>query len=173
VEGIAGLNCILENYTMNADADMGAPLQLAPDVLIETVALDDIPDIVEIDLRVTGEKKADFWYGCYARQTNDPKCQFLVARRDGEVAGFTIGAIQAWEFGSRPCGWVEVITVSPSHRNAHVATRLFESLKTYFQNNDIDSVRTMIHIDDQRLMSFFRMQGMAAGPYIELEMHVD
>ena len=158
---------------MDSHADSQPSLQDDADFLIESVALEDIPDIVEIDLQVTGEKKADFWYGCYARQTKDPKCRFLVARRDGELAGFTIGAIQAWEFGSRPCGWVEVITVSPSHRNRHVATRLVEALRTYFQENDINSVRTMIHIDDHRLMSFFRMQGMAAGPYIELEMQVD
>ncbi|MCC0016523.1 MAG: GNAT family N-acetyltransferase [Rhodobiaceae bacterium] len=142
-------------------------------VTIDTVTLEDIARIVEIDAQVTGSSKADFWYGCYARQNTDPKCTFLVAHRDGEFAGCTIGAIQAWEFGSPPCGWVEVMFVAPQHRNAHVATGLFEAVVDYFRNNGIYTVRTMLHIDDHSLISFFRMQGMAAGPYIELEMQAD
>lgn len=143
------------------------------DVSIKSVTLDDIASIVKIDAEVTGSEKADFWYGCYTRQNVDPKCTFLVARRNGEVAGYTIGAIQAWEFGSPPCGWVEVISVSPRHRNAHVATQLFEAVSAYFRDNGISTIRTMLHIDDNSLISFFRMQGMAAGPYIELEMQAD
>lgn len=144
-----------------------------PGLSIDAVTLEDVAAIVRIDAEVTGSSKADFWYGCYARQNADPKCTFLVARRNGEVIGYTIGAIQTWEFGSPPCGWIEVIAVAPQHRNAHTATRLFEAAVGYFRENGIETVRTMIHIDDHALMSFFRMQGMAAGPYIELEMQAD
>lgn len=143
------------------------------DVVIDTVTLEDVASIVRIDAEVTGEEKADFWYGCYARQNTDPKSMFLVARRNGEVAGYTIGAIQAWEFGSPPCGWVEVIAVAPRQRNHHVATRLFEAVVDYFHSKDIRTIRTMLHIDDHALISFFRMQGLSAGPYIELEMQTD
>lgn len=143
------------------------------ELVIKPVTLEDVPAIVGIDAEVTGSAKADFWYGCYARQNTDAKCRFLVAHRDGEVAGYTFGAIQAWEFGSPPCGWVEVISVAPQYRNAHVATKLFDAVVAYFRDNEIDTVRTMLHIDDHQLISFFRMQGMAAGPYIELEMQAD
>ena len=143
------------------------------ELTIRAVSLEDVPAIVAIDAEVTGSTKADFWYGCYARQNTDAKCTFLVAHRDGEVAGYTIGAIQAWEFGSPPCGWVEVISVAPQHRNTHVATQLFEAVVRYFRDNGISTVRTMLHIDDHQLISFFRMQGMAAGPFIELEMQSD
>ncbi|MFN0263708.1 N-acetyltransferase family protein [Tepidamorphus sp. 3E244] len=149
------------------------PKRAESDLSIEPVTLEDIPAIVAIDEEVTGSAKADFWYGCYARQNTDNKCKFFVARRDGEVAGYTLGTIQAWEFGSPPCGWVEVISVSPRHRNSHVATQLFESVVGFFRENGIENVRTMLHIDDHQLISFFRMQGMAAGPYIELEMFTD
>lgn len=142
-------------------------------LLIEKVRLEDVPRIVRIDAAVTGTEKADFWYGCYARETTDTKSTFLVARRNGQVAGYVIGAIQAWEFGSPPCGWVEVISVAPEHRNGHVATRLFEAVVAYFRENKISTVRTMLNIDNHMLIAFFRMQGMSAGPYIELEMQAD
>lgn len=143
------------------------------DLSIERVTLEDIPAIVEIDAELTGTAKPDFWYGCYARQNSEAKCTFLVAHKGGQVAGYTIGGIQAWEFGSPPSGWVEVISVAQGFRNEHVATRLFNAVVGYFKENGITTVRTMLHIDDHQLISFFRMQGMAAGPYIELEMIVD
>ena len=140
---------------------------------IEKVRLEDVPAIVRIDAEVTGTEKADFWYGCYARESTDMKSTFLVAHRNGEVAGYVIGAIRAWEFGSSPCGWVEVISVAPEQRNGHVATRLFEAVVDYFRDNDISTIRTMLNIDNHMLIAFFRMQGMSAGPYIELEMRAD
>lgn len=66
-----------------------------------------------------------------------------------------------------------MISVAQGFRNEHVATRLFNAVVGYFKENGITTVRTMLHIDDHQLISFFRMQGMAAGPYIELEMIVD
>lgn len=143
------------------------------ELVIDLVTLEDIPAIVAIDAEITGSKKADFWYGCYARQNSNHKSKFVVAKMDGAVAGYLIGAIQAWEFGSPPCGWIEVIAVSPAHRKRHVATRLFEEIAEYFKSNEIHTIRTMLHIDDRQLMSFFRMQGLTAGPYIELEMQMD
>jgi len=142
-------------------------------VTIGRVALEDVDSVVRIDAEVTGEAKPDFWYGCYARQNTDPKTTFLVARRRKTVVGYVVGGIQAWEFGSPPCGWVEAISVAPSHRHGQIATRLFEAVVAYFRDNGITTIRTMLHIDDHQLIAFFRMQGMSAGPYIELEMQAD
>lgn len=63
--------------------------------------------------------------------------------------------------------------VSKDHEGNHVANRLFEKLVGRFRDAGITTVRTMLHIDNHMLMSFFRMQGMAAGPYIELEMQTN
>lgn len=146
---------------------------LEHDLVIDTVTLEDVASIVRIDADASGEEKADFWYGCYTRQNADSQSTFLVAKVDGEVAGYVIGKIQAWEFGSPPCGWVEAIMVAPGFRASGIATRLFDSVVAYFLDNGIATIRTMLHIDDHELMSFFRIQGMSAGPFIELEMLAD
>ena len=46
-------------------------------------------------------------------------------------------------------------------------------MTNHFRTTDVKIIRTMLHIDDDVLMSFFRSQGMTAGPFIELEASID
>ena len=150
------------------------PLQSYPDGPgIHAVETSDLPGLIRIDTEHTGQEKRDYWEACFARNETDPNTTFLVARVDGKVVGSAVGAVQAWEFGSPPCGWVQAMYVAREHQGNHVAKRLFDALVQSFRNSGITTVRTMLHIDNHMLMSFFRMQGMAAGPYIELEMQAD
>ena len=145
-----------------------------PDGLqISPVAEDDLAAIIRIDAEHTGQEKEDYWRSCFERNNSDPNTTFLVAHLDGSVAGCALGAIQAWEFGSPPCGWIQAMYVEIDRQGHHIAKRLFDALVGQFHAAGIGTVRTMLHIDNHMLMSFFRMQGMAAGPYIELEMQAD
>ena len=143
------------------------------EINISPANLEDVAKIVEIDAEITGATKADFWYAQYVRQNTDPSALLFVARRSEEVIGYVLGSVQAWEFGSPPCGWIQAVAVRPEHRHSQVASRLFDASVAYFRGHNIDVIRTMVHIDAQSLIAFFRMQGMAAGPYIELEMRAD
>ncbi len=150
------------------------PKQNFPDGLsISSAELRDLPSIMRIDTEHTGTEKRDYWQACYERNCADQNTTFIVAHLDGEVVGCALGAIQAWEFGSPPCGWIQAMYVSIDHQGKHIANRLFDSLVARFREQGITTIRTMLHIDNHMLMSFFRMQGMAAGPYIELEMQAD
>ena len=145
-----------------------------PDGLqISPVVEDDLAAIIRIDAEHTGQEKEDYWSACFERNNADPNTTFLVAHLDGAVAGCALGAIQAWEFGSPPCGWIQAMYVGKEQQGNHIAKRLFDALVAQFHEAGISTVRTMLHIDNHMLMSFFRMQGMAAGPYIELEMQAD
>lgn len=143
------------------------------ELTISPASLEDVEAIVQIDAEVTGEKKTDFWYGRYVQQKEDSSVILLVGRHQDHVIGFVLGSIKAWEFGSYPCGWIEAITVSLHHRKGLVASRLFDAAVGNFHNSGITTIRTMVHIDAHELISFFRIQGMMAGPYIELEMQTD
>ena len=154
---------------------MSDPLQqtFSDGLTISPVECADLPSIIKIDLDHTGQAKEAYWQACYERNGADPNTTFLVARAGGQVAGCALGAVQAWEFGSPPCGWIQAMYVALDHQGKHVANRLFDALVAQFRSAGITTVRTMLHIDNHMLMSFFRMQGMAAGPYIELEMQAD
>lgn len=142
---------------------------------LRPAAPDDLPDIIALDREVTGLAKPEYWHEVYARyagRSDDRSC-FLVASVDGRLDGFVIGEVRAWEFGSPPCGWIFAIQVRPDRRLGGIGTRLFEAVRDRFRAAGVDRLRTMLARDNTVILSFFRSQGMTAGPFVELEMGLD
>ncbi len=138
---------------------------------IRPVRAADIPSVVALDKTITGLAKPDYWqsmfehYGARARSERF----FLVAEHQDRLEGFVVGETRAWEFGSPPCGWIFAIQVRPKGRLEGVGTQLFNAICNSFRKAGVLNVRTMIARDNTTILSFFRSQGMMAGPFIELE----
>ena len=146
-------------------ADAGAALRIRP------ASAADVPSVIALDEEVTGLAKPDYWRDMFERYgagRRDAR-YFLVAERQGRLDGFVIGETRAWEFGSPPCGWIFAIQVRPKTRLKGVGTRLFDALCDRFRKTGVVNVRTMLARDNTTILSFFRSQGMMAGPFIELE----
>jgi len=132
--------------------------------------MDDLDSIINIDTEISGTGKPDYWRDIISSYTgNREKHFFLVAVRDGQIIGFIIGEIRAWEFGSAPCGWVFTIGVKPDNRLGRVGSELLDELCNLFHQAGMTKVRTMTSRQDYDVMSFFRSQGMMSGPYQQLE----
>jgi len=146
----------------------------APTVCIRPVRRGDLDPIITLDATVTGIEKRGYWRSVYQRYGATPEAgrQFLVAEADGRVVGFVIGEVRDWEFGSPPCGWVFAIDVEPAAREAGVGTRLLVAFCAAFRRAGVRTVRTMLSRDNTLVLSFFRSQGMMAGPFIPLEMEL-
>ena len=131
--------------------------------------------MIAIDATVTGLEKRDYWRSVFRRYAGARQAgrHFLVAEAGDEVAGFIIGEVRDWEFGSPPCGWVFGIDVRPDLRLAGVGTRLLDAICASFRRAGVRTVRTMLSRDNTLVLSFFRSQGMMAGPFIPLEMELD
>lgn len=153
------------------------PEQQSITVTIRPATFDDAAAVVALDDQVTGEKKAAFWSDILSRYSGDNAGDerfFLAAEAaDRGLAGFIVGEIRAWEFGSPPCGWVIALNVNPELRERGIGTQLFDALCDEMQALGIRTIRTMVRRDDKVNLSFFRGEGLAAGPYIELERHLD
>ena len=93
--------------------------------------------------------------------------------RERRVLGFVIGEVRDWEFGSPPCGWVFAIDVQPQARQQGIGTMLLSAIGDSFRRLGVATLRTMLARDDALIMSFFRSQGMMAGPLLTLEMELD
>lgn len=131
----------------------------------------DVPAIIALDEEVTGLAKPVYWRDMYERygiRRRDERF-FLVAERQPKIEGFVIGETRAWEFGSPPCGWIFAIQVRPKGRLKGVGTQLFNAICDRFRRAGVVSVRTMLARDNNTVLSFFRSQGMMAGPFVELE----
>jgi len=142
---------------------------------VRPVKRGDLPAVVAIDAAVTGIEKAAYWESLYRRYGRDASHgrQFLVAVVDRRVVGFIIGEVRDWEFGSSPCGWVFAIDVAPGARLAGIGGTMLRAICDGFRRAGVDRVRTMLSRDNRLILSFFRSQGMTAGPFIPLEAALD
>jgi len=133
--------------------------------------------IVALDAEITGSEKTAYWTDILQRFAGEGRRKhsyFLVASSaDRELIGFIVGEVRAWEFGSPPCGWVLAMGVSPQHRERGVGAMLLDSLCAQLKKAGVTTIRTMVLGNDRINLSFFRGEGLAAGPYIELEKHLD
>lgn len=133
--------------------------------------------IVALDAEITGTDKSAYWADILQRFTGTEQRKrrhFLVATSaGGNLVGFIVGEIRAWEFGSPPCGWVLALGVSPGQREQGIGSALLETLCAEFKLADVSTIRTMVLVSDKINLSFFRGEGLAAGPYIELEKRLD
>jgi len=135
----------------------------------------DLSALIKLDEEVTGLAKPKYWKDIFARGGGRSRSSrfLLVAENEDRLEGFVIGEIRAWEFGEPPCGWVFAIQVRPKTRLKGVGTRLFDALCGAFRQAGVSRVRTMMARDNHLVLSFFRSQGMMAGPFIELETALD
>ena len=148
-----------------------------PEIDVHVAEANDVDAIVALDADITGTEKADYWtdvFENFAAASQRLKRYFLVAKTGhDQLAGFIVGEIRAWEFGSPPCGWVLALSVTPELREQGIGTLLFEALCTKMKNDGVTTIRTMVLGNDKVNLSFFRGEGLAAGPYIELERRLD
>ena len=139
---------------------------------------EDINHVIALDERITGLAKPDYWLDIFERygQRRLEERFFFVAESDQQletILGYVVGEIRGWEFGSTPCGWVFALSVDPDARLQHIGERLFEAISNEFRRAGVDKLRTMVARDNPLHMTFFRSEGMMAGPYIQLEKSIE
>lgn len=150
------------------DALVGARVRIRP------ATAEDVAAVIALDETNTGAAKPEYWRDLFERHARRRKNRFfLIAESERGFLGFIIGEIRAWEFGSPPCGWVFALGVRPEARLHNVGTQLFDAICHCFRGAGVEKLRTMLARDDNLNMSFFRSQGMMAGPFIQLEKDLD
>jgi ribosomal protein S18 acetylase RimI-like enzyme len=150
-------------------------IQKTDQVSIRNAIPADLDEVISLDEVVTRERKTAYWSGVFDRYVNGGRRDryFLVAEAGGTIAGFIVGEVRAWEFGSAPCGWVFAVEVSPKRRELGIGQRMFEEMCVRLKQAGVTTVRTMMDRDDKLTLSFFRTQGLRTGRYIELEKQIE
>lgn len=160
-------------------------LKRKTNILIRPLTAEDIDAIIQIDAKVMGEAKPEYWrrkLALYLAQHDieaitaatqyfsgiDPQLA-RVAEVNGRVVGFMIGEIRSWEFRQPPTGWITALAVDPNHRRQGFARRLLAEMLDYFREKGIENVCTMVEWSDGDVLSFFTAMGFDRGPFIELE----
>ena len=148
------------------------------DIGLRAAEFGDLQKVIDLDALVSGIEKKTYWEDRFDRLNNAENSHIIVAsspddKVTNEILGFIVGEVRAWEFGSRPCGWIFAIGVTPKYRVRGIGEKLFNAICLSFKRDGANSIRTMIARRDQLNMSFFRAQGMMGGPFIELEKPLD
>ncbi len=161
--------------TSQAKEDPGAA-----SLRIRRARAEDVPQVSALDAEVTGLAKPEYWQDIFERYGDRRLDErfFLIAEIVGgdhrePILGFIIGEVRAWEFGSQPCGWVFAFSVEPDARLKGVGAKLFDEIAAEFKRAGVRRMRTMVARDNHLHMTFFRSEGMMAGPYIQLEKDLD
>jgi ribosomal protein S18 acetylase RimI-like enzyme len=143
------------------------------DVRVRAAEPSDLQEVVALDAENTGIPKVAYWKDRFEWYGRHPERYFLVADRGGEVVGFIVGEVRAWEFGSPPSGWIFAVQVRTSARLHGLGTMLYDAICVKFRKAGVQHVRTMIAKDATLLLSFFRSLGMIAGPFVQLEKRLE
>ena len=133
----------------------------------------DLDAIVEIDEKVLGEKRKDYWEK-KLRLMNDKSSQVsLVAEVEGRVLGFILGDVSGWEFGvPDTIGWIDTIGVAPSYQKKGLATALAHDLIERLKALGVRTIYTLVSWDDWDLLQFFHAMGFTRGDMINLELKI-
>lgn len=141
---------------------------------VRQMVKEDLDYIVEIDTKVLGESRKEYWLNKIVKQAETrPPDASLVAEIDGKVAGFILGEVSGWEFKvSNNTGWIDTIGIDPDYQSRGIAKvlaiGLIENLKKY----GVDTIYTLVNWNDWDLLQFFHAMGFSRGDMINLVLKV-
>ena len=135
---------------------------------------EDLDAIVDIDTKVLGEARKDYWFTkIIKRAESRPRDASLVSEVDGKVIGFILGEISGWEFKvPNNIGWIDTIGIDPDYQNRGIAKELANALVTNLRKHGVDTIYTLVNWNDWDLLQFFHAMGFTRGDMINLVLKV-
>lgn len=144
-------------------------------LMIRPLTIGDLDAIVEIDRKVLGKVRKDFWKKKI--ELPNPRYPFsgLVAEFKGRVIGFIVGEVSGWEFGiPETVGWISTIGVDPDYQHKGVARKLSQEFIKNLKKIGVSVVYTLVNWSDWDLLKFFRAMGFTrGGDMINLELKIE
>jgi len=143
------------------------------ETLVRRLRADDLTAVVALDAHLTGDTKEGYWKGVFERFLREERCIGFAATEGGQLKGYLFGELRAFEFGSKPCGWIFAVGVQQDAGRSGVASALLAEARRRFRVLGVDSIRTMVPRTTVPLLSFFRRHGFVGGPFVQLELSLD
>ncbi|MBP8625772.1 MAG: GNAT family N-acetyltransferase [Syntrophorhabdales bacterium] len=141
---------------------------------VRVMTKDDLDAIVEIDTKVLGESRREYWTIKIVKQAESrPPDASLVAEIDDKVVGFILGEVSGWEFRvPNNIGWIDTIGIDPDYQNRGIAKVLATALINNLKRYGVDTIYTLVNWNDWDLLQFFHAMGFTRGDMINLVLKV-
>ena len=142
-------------------------------ITVRMMNANDVRAIAEIDNRVLGTRRHDFWsMKAEAAEARSP-IPALVAEADGHVVGFIMGNASGWEYGvPQTVGWIDTVGVHPEYQRHGVASILVQELVAHMRKVGVKRVYTLVNWRDGDMLRFFDKLGFAQGDMINLQLDI-
>jgi len=158
-------------------------------VKIRVLKENDVDAVVEIDRKVLGKERREFWKRKIAYADIYPR-PALVAELDGRVVGFIMGYVSGWEFGvPDTVGWIDTLGIDPAYQRSGIGRALFSALIENFRRSGrektlgvegsgemgvagVDIVYTLVGWNDWDLLQFYEAMGLRKGNMLNLELKI-
>ena len=141
--------------------------------IIRTMTRQDLDRMIEIDIKVLGEARPEYWETKLTLAERHSAVSSLVAELDGKVVGFIMGAASGWEYGVPvSVGWIDTVGVDPEYQKKGIARMLFEEMLVNMKKIGINKVHTYVAWRDWGLLKFFNAMGFQKGNMVNLELNI-
>ena len=143
-------------------------------VNIRPMNVGDMDAIVDIDRRILGKLRPEYWKKLVPQNPHYPFSS-LVAEFEGKVVGFVVGEVSGWEFGvPDTIGWLSTIGVDPDYQHKGIAKKLSQEFVKNLKMIGVGVNYTLVNWNDWDLLKFFKAMGFTrGGDMINLELKID
>ena len=143
-------------------------------VTIRAFSEEDLEAIVEIDRKVLGKSRWNYWKQQIDLSHAHFSLSCLVAEFEGRVIGFILGEVSGGEFNvPDTVGWISTIGVDPDCQHRGVARQLSQEFIKNLKSIGVNIVYTLVNWSDWDLLKFFRAMGFSrGGEMINLELNL-
>jgi len=142
-------------------------------IRIRSLSRRDLADVVRLDAIHTGAEQRPYWTRLFREflgPGHAPQKVAVAADVDDVLAGFLLADVRAFEFGSEPCGWILEVGVDPARLRLGIASMLLDEAVARLRKTGVSTIRTMVRRNNVPVLTFFRTNGFAGGPYVQLEL---
>jgi len=134
---------------------------------------EDLEAIVDIDEKVLGERRENYWERKLELMEKKSRQVSLVAELEGKIVGFILGDVSGWEFGvPENIAWIDTIGVDPAYQKRGLATALAHELIKNLKTLGVKTIYTLVNWGDWDLLQFFHAMGFTRGDMINLELKI-
>jgi ribosomal protein S18 acetylase RimI-like enzyme len=147
------------------------------DVEIRVMRESDIGPVIEIDYKVFGKRRPEYYERKIAEVLDEERGRLvtsLVAEVEGKVAGFIMGSVYLGEFGiPETSASIDTIGVDPEFQRQGVAAYLLEEFKTTVKKAGVSRIHTLVNWTDTDLLGFFGKSGFVAANTLNLKLDLE
>ena len=140
---------------------------------IRVMRREDLDSIVEIDQKVLGTGRPDYYERkcAAALDVSSQMVTSLVALYDEKVVGFIMGNVYLGEFGiPEPTASLDTIGVHPDYQGQGVAVELIKQFVTNVKKAQVEYLYALVNWNDWDMLKFLEKSGFVPAKAVKLEL---